>query len=46
MNIALIAHDAKKKLMRIPECHRSFMTTIPEEDVDRLMEQVESKLRK
>ena len=38
--------DAKKKLMRIPECHRSFMTTIPEEDVDRLMEQVESKLRK
>ena len=36
--------DAKKKLDRIPECHRSYMTTVPEEDVEKLTEMVDQKL--
>lgn len=37
--------DAAEKLGRIKECHRSFMTTVPEEDVEKLTAQVRSKLK-
>lgn len=36
--------DALEKLEKIGECHRSFMTTISEEEVEALTEEVKSRL--
>ncbi len=36
--------EALEKLEKIGECHRSFMTTIPEKDVEALTEEVKKKL--
>lgn len=37
--------DALEKIKKIDECNRSFMTTIPEEDVIKLKEEIEKKLK-
>lgn len=37
--------DALEKINKIDECNRSFMTTIPEEDVIKLKEEIEKKMK-
>ncbi len=37
--------DALEKIRKTDECNRSFMTTIPEDDVVKLKEEIENKMR-